>query len=77
MCPIQYHHIKCCYKKNIFFLIGLIMTAITTSPFTDKVQITQTSMILSVGMKEARPSGLNISDLISIGFMKEYLQLCS
>ena len=79
---------KCSYGSNvyklliyikIFFLLGII--AITTSLFNSKLQVMHTSIIFSMGMNEAGPNGLNISDQISTGrtgFMKKsVLALCS
>ena len=52
--------------------------AITTSSFIDTLQVMQTSIILSMGMNEAGPNGLNMSNQISTGFMKKpVLALCS
>ena len=65
-------------QKN-FFLMGF--TAITTSLFISKLQVMHTSIIFSMGMNEAGPNDLNISDQISTGhtgFMKKsVLALCS
>ena len=79
---------KCSYGSNVYklslftknlFLMGF--TAITTSLFISKLQVMHTSIIFSMGMNEAGPNGLNISDQISTGhtglMKKSVLALCS